>query len=91
MQLYACAGTILCSYAFARLYMHNCTHLRRSPNQTDWLVPLYPCACTIAYPCTFVPLCPCACTIAHSCACVLLRIRACTILYSYALVRLRMH
>ena len=36
MQLYTCAGTILCSYALVPLYMHNCTHL---------------CSCTVMQSC----------------------------------------
>ena len=99
MQLYACAGTILCSYALVPLYMHNCTHLCsctvmqscactlvRAPLHT--LVQLCPCALVLAQLHTIMHACFRACTILCSCSIMHLCGCACTQLCSCALVQM---
>ena len=100
MQLYACAGTIVCSYALVRLYMHNCTHLRRNPNQgTSCLcalvplcmhhcIPLFIRALVLAQLHTLVHACSCAVVLLRIRALVRSCIRACTILCSCTVMHL---
>ena len=91
MQLYTCAGTILCNHAFVPLYMHNCTHL---------------CSCTVMQSCACtlvlallrnrIPLCSRALVLAqlhtllHACSCAFVRlyVRAFVLALSCAVVRL---